>query len=287
MFRKLKQIFNSATELQRAAFELTALQWSWPSLKRKLPDGDGHPVLFFPGFLTGDVFTSPLRKCIEEKGYKTYGWDNGVNFGLDEDTARHIRKRLEEVYKENGGQKVTLIGHSLGGIFARELAREFPEMVRDVITLGTPFGMLDDPAAATSDRLNRIYDFFNPNSIHHEHDDIRDRGLTPPPVPTTSLYSKQDGVVVEWKAALNPVAPQAENIEVHGSHMGMAFNPLTIAAVLDRLAQDPSDWKPFDASKYASLAYPANDTEGHVPENPNWQMNKHTSKPMFRKKPRP
>ena len=285
MFRKLKQIFNSTTELHRAAWEYTTLQWSWNGLKSKLPEGDGHPVLFFPGFMTSDTFTAPLRNCVEEKGYKTYGWDKGINFGFDEATAEHLKKRLKQVFDENGGRKVTLVGHSLGGVYARELAREFPEMVRGVVTMGTPFGMMDDPESATSKRLSQIYKFFNPESVDAGHADIRDRGLTPPPVPTTSLYSKDDGIVV-WKAALNPSAPQAENIEVYGSHLGMTCNPMTVAAVLDRLAQKEGEWKPFDPKVYQSIIFPANDTEGPLPDNPQWQADP-KKKSMFGKKPKP
>lgn len=285
MFRKLKQIFNSTTELHRAALEYTALQWSWGVLKDKLPDGDGHPVIFFPGFLTGDAYTSTMRNCIEDKGYKIYGWDNGVNMGLDDVTAEHLKKHLQDVFDENGGKKVTLIGHSLGGIYARELAREFPNMVRGVITMGTPFGMMDDPAAATSEQLSRLYDIFNPGSDKLKFEDIRERMLTPPLVPTTSLYSKEDGIV-DWKGALNPAGKDVENIEVHGSHLGMAFNPMTIAAVLDRLAQGEGDWKPFDRAKYASFIFPANDTEGPLPDNPKWQKDA-GKKSMFGDKPKP
>jgi pimeloyl-ACP methyl ester carboxylesterase len=284
MFRKLKKIFNSTTELQRAAWEYTALQLSWPTLKGKLPEGDGHPVLFFPGFLTGDSFTTVLRNCAEDKGYNTYGWDNGINMGFDEATAEHLKSRLKQVFDETG-QKVTLVGHSLGGIYARELAREFPDMVRGVITMGTPFGMMDDPAAATSDQLSRLYDFFNPGNGKLKFEDIRERMLTPPPVPTTSLYSKEDGIV-DWKGALNPAGKEAENIEVHGSHLGMAFNPMTVAAVLDRLAQPEVGWKPFDRAGYASLIFPANDTEGPLPDNPQWQKDAKT-KSMFGNKPKP
>jgi hypothetical protein len=285
MFRKLRKIFNSATEPQRAAFEYTTLQLSWPSLKHKMPEGDGHPVLFFPGFMTADNFTAPLRNCAEEKGYKTYGWDNGVNLGFDEATAQHLKKRLRQVFDENDGKKVTLVGHSLGGVYARELAREFPDMVRGVITLGTPFGMMDDPESATSKQLTRIYKFFNPQSVDEGHDDIRERGLTPPPVPTTSLYSRDDGIV-DWKGALNPAAPQTENVEVYGSHLGMTCNPMTVAAVLDRLAQKEGDWKPFDPTRYRTLVFPANDTEGPLPENPQWQDSKQ-SKSLFGGKPKP
>jgi pimeloyl-ACP methyl ester carboxylesterase len=285
MFRKLRQIFNSTVELQRMALEWSSLYWSWPGLKDKLPTGDGHPVLFLPGFLTNDSFTMPLRNCVEDKGYKVYGWDKGVNMGFNEETAAHLEKRLKEIFDENGGKKVTLVGHSLGGIYARELAREFPEMVRGVVTMGTPFGLMDDPATATSSGLARVYEFFNPGGIDLTAEDhIHARGLTPPPVPTTSLYSKDDGLV-DWKYALNPATPLSENVEVFGSHMGMAFNPLTLAAVLDRLAQPEGSWKPFDAAPYKSLVFPANDMHGPLPENPAWKMDK--DKSIFRRKPKP
>lgn len=290
MLKRLKAAFNSATEMHRAGLEYAALATTWPLIKDSLPKGDGHPVIFFPGFLTSDIFTLPLQSRVEERGYKVYGWDNGFNLGFDEKTALHLKKRLKDVFDANGGQKVTLVGHSLGGVYARELAREFPDMVRDVITLGTPFGSLDDTAKATSEHLKKLYSFFNPNSVHDEIDDIGARGLTPPPVPTTSLFSRNDGVV-DWKASLNPAAPNTENIEVYGSHIGMTANALTIAAVIDRLAQKEGDWKPFDASKYSVLPFPKGTDASDLPANPGFKMDK-TKRSLFenppvKKKPAP
>lgn len=281
MLKRLREIFNSATELQRAALEFGALQASWPVIKQTLPKGDGHPVLFLPGFMTSDVFTAPLQSRVAERGFKVYGWENGFNMGFDEKTAEHLKKRLKEIYDENGGQKVTIVGHSLGGIFARELAREFPDMVRGVITMGTPFGKMDDPAEATSEHLNKLYEFFNPDSVHKDMEDIGARGLTPPAVPTTSLFSRDDGVV-NWKHTLNPACPEAENIEVYGSHMGMTVNPLTIAAVVDRLAQKEGEWKPFDRKKYMMLLYPKGADEADIPANPGFKHDKKDS--LFDKK---
>lgn len=280
MLKRLRDMFNSATEMHRAGAEFAALQASWPLIKDTLPKGDGHPVLFLPGFLTSDVFTQPLQNRVEERGYKTYGWKNGFNMGFDEKTAAHLKSRLKQIFDENNGQKVTLVGHSLGGIYARELAREFPDMVRDVITLGTPFGMMDDTARATSQYLANVYNFFNPSSVHTEIEDIGARGLTPPSVPTTSLFSRNDGVV-DWKAALNPKAKDAENIEVYGSHIGMTFNPLTIAAVIDRLAQKEGDWKPFDRKKYLMLMYPKGADDKELPANPNYKFDRKKQKSLF------
>ncbi|HYD17491.1 MAG TPA: alpha/beta hydrolase, partial [Patescibacteria group bacterium] len=275
MLKRLREAFNSVTELHRAGLEYAALATTWPIIKDKLPKGDGHPVIFFPGFLTSDVFTYPLQTRVEEKGYKIYGWDNGFNMGFDEKTAAHLKKRLKDVFDANGGQKVTLVGHSLGGIYARELAREFPDMVRDVITLGTPVGSLDDTAKATSEHLKNLYGFFNPSSVHDDIADIGARGLTPPSVPTTSLFSRNDGVV-NPQATLNPKTPLTENIEVYGSHMGMTVNALTAAAVLDRLAQKEGEWQPFDKSKYPMLPWPKGVDDAELPANPAWQAGKAT-----------
>jgi pimeloyl-ACP methyl ester carboxylesterase len=284
MFKRLSDLFNSATELHRAALEAGTHHIGWEMVKRGVPAGDGHPVLILPGFMTTDTFTAPLRQRIEEKGYKAFTWDNGLNTGFDETTAQHLKKRLREVYEANGKQKVSLVGHSLGGIYARELAREFPHMVRGVVTLGTPFGTMDDPAGGTSAALSRIYDVLNPNSVHKGHDDIGARCLTPPPVPTTSVYTQGDGVI-NWKSAINPKTDESENIEVYGSHLGMTANSITIAVVLDRLSQKEGEWQPFDKAKYPVLFMPAN-AAPKTPENPAW-VQKDAKKQFFKKKPRP
>lgn len=280
MFDDVRKFFNTASEGIRTLSEWAGLQASWRWIRISTPDGDGHPVLLLPGFLTGDMTTAPLRECLDEKGYKTYTWNGGINLGLNDHIAEHLHSLIQKIFEENKGQKITLIGHSLGGVFARELAREYPEMIRSVITLGTPFGAA---AEATPQLLRKIYEFLNPGSDHLNDKDLQLRGLTPPPVPTTSVFSKSDGIV-DWQASLNPKAMKAENIEVISSHIGMIVNPLAIAAILDRLAQKEGQWQPFDASKYhavISALYPS--TDGHdLPENPQWSANVN-SKPLFRK----
>lgn len=280
MGKKLSKIFNSMTEMQRATYEFSMLKMCWPHMREALPAGDGHPVLVLPGFLTSDQYTSELRSCISDKGYKAYGWDGGVNMGFDQKTADHLRARLKEIFEENGGQKVSLIGHSLGGIFARELAREFPDMVRDVITMGTPFGSLHALGEATSRELEQFYALFTPHNVFEGDEELRERGLTPPPVPTTSIYSRADGIV-DWEAALNPHTPLSENIEVSGSHLGMAFNTQTAAAVLDRLAQKPESWKPFVPDAAVGISFPQAQKPA-LPQNPNWKAQTGKGKPMFR-----
>lgn len=280
--RKLLKLFNSLTEIPRGMTEWGALALAWPDLKKQTPDGDGHPVLILPGFLTTDTYTAPLRNCIAEKGYKAYTWGGGVNTGLSEASAEHLRSHLEKIFAENGGRKITLVGHSLGGIYARELAREYPDMVRAVITLGTPFGAGVKPDAA-SEPLRRIYRLFNSGNINIEDPALARRGLTPPPVPTTSIYSKSDGLV-DWEASVNPAEPGAESIEVSSSHLGMIVHPPAVAAVLDRLAQPEGAWKPFDKKAYEKHSFgdgPANDD---VPQNPKFPHAQAKSEPLFRKK---
>jgi hypothetical protein len=285
MFKKLTKIFNAATEVQRATMEFGGLKMAWSQLKGKMPDGDGHPVLVLPGFMTGDTYTDALRHCLAEKGYKAYGWDGGMNTGFDRKAALHLRDRLKEIYDENGGRKVSLVGHSLGGIFARELAREYPDMVRDVVTMGTPFGSLHALGDATSPQLEQIYSLFTPANVFAGDEELYERGLTPPPVPTTSIYSRNDGIV-DWEAALNPKTPRTENIEVSGSHLGMAFSAQTVAVILDRLAQPEGKWKPFEAKKEWGVYFPDGGKPG-LPANPKWDAKTGKGKSMFGQKPNP
>lgn len=284
MFDKFKKFLNAMTETPRAAVELGGMHVGWPFIRARMPAGDGHPVLFFPGFLTADGYTSALRERVAEAGFKTYSWDGGFNLGLDADTAQHLAARLREVYAENGGQKVSLVGYSLGGIYARELAREFPDMVRSVITLGTPFGQMDNPAEATSAMLEKIYKLFTRDSVHENIADIGDRCLTPPPVPVTSIFSRHDGIA-RWQASLNPDGHEVENVEVYGSHLGMTVNPLTMAVVVDRLAQAGSGaWKPFVPHPDLAAGYPEQGA-WPLPVNPRWRMDAHKGESLFGAKP--
>ena len=205
---------------------------SWRELQQAAPKGDGHPVLVVPGFLTNDAYMSTLQSRIREQGYAVYGWDDGFNVGADKTVAGHLAARLKEIYAENGNKKVSLIGYSLGGVYARELARQYPDMVRNVITLSSPFGLKD----ARVDSINGFYGgTASPEAT-----------LAPPPVPTTAVYSRSD-MVVDWRTALNAKAPQAENIEVHGGHVLMPFNAEVTAVVLDRLAEADTRWQPLAA----------------------------------------
>jgi pimeloyl-ACP methyl ester carboxylesterase len=222
----------------RAPWEFAASLAAAPWL-RKLPRGDGHRVLVLPGLAANDLTTLPMRAFLKDRGYVALPWEQGLNLGPRAGVLDALRARLRALAAIDG-RKVSLLGWSLGGVYARELAKEMPELVRCVITLGSPFA---GPPQATN-----AWWLFERVSGHPEPDAEMQAALrVAPPVPTTSVYSRTDGIVA-WQCSLNPAGPLAENIEVHASHIGLGLNPLAMVAIADRLAQDPARWRPFDTS---------------------------------------
>ncbi len=222
----------------RAPWEYAAMLAAATWLAR-LPVGDGHPVVVFPGLGASDFTTAPLRSFLRDRGYTAYAWQRGFNFGPRQGVLDACRDRVKQVARRHR-EKGSLIGWSLGGLYAREIAKEQPENARSVITLGTPF--TGHPSATNAWRFYELVSgqaTQDPASLEQ----LR----LPPACPTTSIYSRTDGVVA-WHCSLNPKLPQAENIEVHASHIGMGMNPLALYAMADRLAQDPRHWKRFDAA---------------------------------------
>ncbi|MGM9481746.1 esterase/lipase family protein [Roseateles sp. NT4] len=220
----------------RAPWEYAALLATMPWMK-KLPHGDGHPVLVFPGLGAHDFTTAPLRAMLDSLGYATQGWGQGFNFGPRAGVLEQTKADLVELHRRHG-RKVSLLGWSLGGIYARELAKECPELTRSVITLGTPF--------TGHPRATNAWRFFEMVSGHASNDpDLLEAIRKAPPVPTTSIYSKTDGVVA-WRCSVNEPSPLAENIEVQASHIGLGVNPIALYALADRLAQPEGEWKPFE-----------------------------------------
>jgi pimeloyl-ACP methyl ester carboxylesterase len=220
----------------RAPWELAALFAATPWLRR-LPRGDGHPVLVFPGMGANDFTTVPLRNFLGSLGYATKAWGQGFNFGPRDGVLKKCAADVRALAEQHG-QPVSLIGWSLGGLYAREMAKELPQHARCVITLGTPFS--GHPRATNA---WRIFELLSGQEAHDP--SMIERLRTPPAVPTTSIYSRTDGVV-SWRCSLNPKSPLTENIEVHASHVGMGMNPLALYAVADRLAQAPGHWKSFE-----------------------------------------
>lgn len=220
----------------RAPWEYAALLATFPFLKR-LPKGDGHPVLVFPGLGANDLTTAPLRRFLDQLGYQTQAWGQGFNFGPRAGVLEQCKADLQTMYEKHG-RKVSLLGWSLGGIYARELAKEMPELARCVVTLGTPF--TGHPRATNA---WRFFELVSGQTVSDP--ELMAQIRQTPPVPTTSIFSKTDGIVA-WRCSVNEPGPLAENIELHASHIGLGMNPLALYALADRLAQDPEDWRPFE-----------------------------------------
>ena len=229
----------------RAPWEFAALLAARPWLRR-LPQGDGHPVLVFPGFCASDVSTVPLRGFLRDVGFTPYEWKQGTNLGPRPGVLEACRSQLRAI-ADRHGQKVSLVGWSLGGVYAREMAKLEPDLARCVVTLGSPFA--GHPRATNAWRL---YDLFNQRSVHDEA--LIAQVRVAPPQPTTSIFSRSDGVVA-WQCSLNEDAPHTENIEVSSSHVGLGLNPLALFAMADRLRQDPARWQRFDLAGARRLFY--------------------------------
>ena len=233
----------------RAPWEFGAVLPSWPVLQRA-PLGDGHTVIVFPGLTAGDATTVPLRRYLDSRNYDTQGWGQGLNLGPREGVLEAAKHQLQAA-ADASGRPVSLVGWSLGGIYARELAKEMPDLVRCVVTLGTPFA-----GHHTSTNAWRIYQLASGRSIEREteHYNLPEA----PPVPTTSIYSRTDGVVA-WQGSIQAPAdhnPHTENIEVVASHFGIGLNPSAWWAVADRLGQQHRDHaprQPFKRPKAAGL----------------------------------
>ena len=230
------------TEAPRVLMEFASLTLGKPLL-RKLPRGDGHGVMVIPGFMGDDALNQSLVNFLNELGYRASGWQMGRNLGPSSFSAEVLRVRLERLGRAGGG-KVSLIGHSLGGIYAREIARKEPGTIRQVISLGTPFGKGRD----TGNNASRLYKRLNPKGRTDQQPRTHREDIAiAPPVPTTSIYTRGDGIV-NWRTAIQTKDHhQTQNIEVIGSHCGLTLNPAVWYILADRLQQDEHSWQPFES----------------------------------------
>jgi len=230
----------------RMPYEAMASLALWPLLQMG-PRGDGHAVLILPGLVAHDSSTRMLRRFLAQRGYAPHGWGQGINFGPRPHVIEACVERLRFLYRQSGGRKVSVVGQSLGGVYARLLAGLAQEQVRCVIMLGSP---ITGPASASNAR--RLYRAVSGRHAHHP---VYSALLKhPPQVPMTSIFSRSDGVVA-WQCSLLDEHPLAENIEVSTSHTGMALAPAVLHAVADRLAQPEGQWKPFVRERWLKWAY--------------------------------
>ncbi|HYB35440.1 MAG TPA: alpha/beta hydrolase [Mycobacterium sp.] len=225
------------TDPGRAAVEFGLLLSALP-LRRALPPGDGHPVLVLPGLLAGDGSTLALRRVLRDLGYRVHGWRLGRNLGPTAEAVAGMGERLDELHSRYRAS-ISLIGWSLGGIYARAMARRRPDWIRQVITLGSPFRLGDESQSHATRAFNRY------SHLHVARTGLPlDEETDALPVPATSIYSRHDGIVA-WQTCLDRPSPRAENIAVIGSHFGYGHNPAVVWAIADRLAQPRGQWAPF------------------------------------------
>ncbi|HTT12889.1 MAG TPA: alpha/beta hydrolase [Burkholderiaceae bacterium] len=241
-----------ALEPVRAVAELGLGTLLHRPLARICPHGDGHPVLILPGLGAHDVHTLPMRRFVARLGYEALPWQQGFNLGAREGLDELLRKleALIDAATSKRHKKVSLIGWSLGGIFARELAKRAPAQVRQVITLGSPFGGHPGATHATL-----VYEWLSGREAGDR--ETIERVRVAPPVPFTSIFSKTDGIVA-WPSSVQPTSEMSENIAVSvASHLGLITNPVVLYIVANRLAQPEGHWRPHQPIRPLRLLHPA------------------------------
>lgn len=210
-------------------------------------DGNGAPVLVIPGFLNGDAYTYVLRDRLNQAGFQSYGWNAGINMGADQDTLVALRQQLSSIYTRHG-RKVSLVGYSLGGVYARELAKTDADKVERVVTLAAPFA-LEDGYGNSDRRLHAVFEAFHRDIQHRAafHMDgaavLRSLKL-PPAVPTTTIYSRNDMLVPVTASRVAGLSTFYEEIAVVSGHLAMPFNAAVSQIVVNRLSEPLVQWKP-------------------------------------------
>ena len=227
-------------ELPRFAGELAASH-AVDLVAPRRPSGNSRPVLVIPGFSATDQMTGRLRSRLKRHDFTVHGWAQGSNIGLTDRKIDGLIERFEELCKKYD-EPISIVGWSFGGVLARWLAHTYPDGVRQVVCLGSPWRADGERTRATgmferSRRKHGISDRARP---------MVDLLREPLPVPVTAVYSKSDGIVPWRGCTVDPASsPPAENVEVLSSHVGMVANPLVLDVVVDRLCQDPEDWREF------------------------------------------
>lgn len=220
-----------------------AMEFAWPSFSLPEPTtrGDGHPVVIFPGLGSDGRSVSTLRGHCRSLGYDAFDWGQGFNNGPQgdlDDWLNTLKAKLVELLAGHT-QPATLIGWSLGGLYAREIAKLMAPQVRQVITIGTPFN-----SSADHTNANGVFHMLS-GSASVMDPTLGLRLRTPPPLRTTSIYSRSDGVVAWQTCRHHKRSRLVHDIEVEGSHFGLGWNREVLAIVTDRLGQRPGPWRQF------------------------------------------
>jgi len=195
-------------------------------LLRHAPKGTGG-VMVIPGFSANDLFMAPLRAYVRRLGYRTWGWDLGTNRGRVEHNLPRVIEQVERRVAENDGKPIALIGWSLGGVFAREVTRDRPELVTEIITMATP--IYGGPRYTVS------ADNYDETELDQIEDKIDERSPILIDHRITAFYTKRDGAV-DWRACIDDINPNVDMIEVDSSHLGIILDPTVWLGIANRLA---------------------------------------------------
>jgi len=239
----------AVAELPRAILEFACLL-PGHSILANAPRGDGHPVFTLPGYRSNDTSMSIMRRYLARWGYAPHPWGLGTNLGVGYERLDYEERFLTRLIHvvEASGMPASLIGWSQGGVIAREIARARPDLIRQVITLGSPIA--DTPEATT---LFRLFRRISEEEINNEMMSFLRQVATPlSDVRCICIYSRTDGIVSP-DIAQDLVSPNVENICVNASHFGMTVNPRILFVIADRLAQPDENWRPFDSSVWEWL----------------------------------
>ena len=225
---KPPHVLLALSDAPRALGDAAVLAMAQPLLRRMPRAKYKHSVMILPGFMGDDQGNQALIGYLRKLGYHARGWGQGRNLGAGSFSEESLSERIEDLLIRGGGS-LSLIGHSLGGIYAREIARAEPDLVRQVITLGSPFG----PGRSTGSHASRMYQRLNPEIDPRDDDSLN----TPPPVPTSAIYTRGDGVV-NWRTSRQEGDhPHVHNIEVPGSHIGLNLNAMVWYWIARKLQQ--------------------------------------------------
>ncbi len=211
---------------------------------------ESRPVLVLPGFIGTDQSTLPLRTFLWSQGHRPYGWGIGRNIGPADHVLAGVDRLLVQLHARHQ-RPIDIVGWSLGGVFGRMLALNRPEMVRQVITLGSPVKIDRDQSNVRFlfDLMGTIWKF----AFRSQRLDV-DRI----PVPSTTIWTRNDGIVPGLACRQTP-GPEAEAIEVRGSHFGLGYNGAVLRVVADRLALPDGEWRPFEVTTITRPLYPSNE----------------------------
>ena len=189
------------------------------------PEG-GPPALVVPGFMASDRSTMELRRGLARGSWRVHPWEMGLNKGAKADTLVRLKARLDAVADK---RKVLLVGWSLGGLYARELARAHPEMVRGVVTLGSPFS----GDLRTNNNVRTFYEWIAGHPVDQP---PFPRVLANPPVPTLALWSRRDGIV-SVRAARGLDGERDKAVEINTTHMGFAVSRTALGQINREIAK--------------------------------------------------